>query len=413
MSLSQLPVLTRDVAPVPAVVRRTVEDFRVEEIPLYEPVGEGDHVFLVVEKRDLTTPDLIRQLARALGVSAQSIGCAGLKDAHGITCQTLSVEHIDPGRVLDLQLDGVRVLSAVRHTNKLRRGHLSGNRFRIVLRDTDPTRLADVRQLFARFESEGLPNGFGPQRFGNRGDTGTIGAAIVRGDHGAAARLIAGAPGPSDHGPVRRARELYDKGDFAAAAAAWPRGYSTSARLCAAMTRNKGRASRAIRTLAHRELAFYVSAWQAELFNHVLAKRIDRIGHLEDGELAWNHGSRRTFAVLELEAERQRAARFELSPTGPLVGPKMERPTGEAARLEETCLAENGVNLDDLGRRWKENGARRPLRVPLHESSVNTLADDSAALELAFTLPAGAYATSVLAEVCKDRLTVASRGDEE
>jgi tRNA pseudouridine13 synthase len=408
--LTVLPLLTRDVPGLPGVVRRSPEDFRVDELRLYEPSGEGDHVHFEVEKRGLTTDDLVRRVARALGVRPASVGYAGRKDARAVTRQTLSVEHVDEDEVRGLELDGACVLSAARHGNKLRRGHLLGNRFRIVVRESDPTRAPEVRRTLARFAETGLPNAFGPQRFGNRGDTAAVGAAIVRGDAASAVRAIAGAPGPRDHGAVRRARELFDAGEYAAAARAWPPGYGTSARLCRAMARSNrdARPDRALRSLSRRDVAFYVSAWQAELFNLVLAARLDGLDRIEDGEVLWDHALRRAVPCADLEAARARARDFEVSPTGPLVGPRMARPRGAAARLEDEVLASRGVETASLGPRWRGiDGGRRPLRVPVTEATVDGLADDPAALVLGFVLPAGAYATSVLAELGKDRLVVA------
>ena len=127
------PYLTADVPAVPGTLKRSYEDFVVEEVPLYEPEGEGDHVFFTIEKAGLTTHKAVADIARALGVRPRDIGLAGLKDAHAVTRQTLSVEHVDPERILALELPRIRVLSARRHRRKLRVGHLAGNRFTIRL----------------------------------------------------------------------------------------------------------------------------------------------------------------------------------------------------------------------------------------------------------------------------------------
>jgi tRNA pseudouridine13 synthase len=384
-------------------VRSRPEDFAVEELPLYEPSGEGDHVHFAIEKRGLSTVQAVHRVARALGVAERGVGTAGRKDARAVTRQTLSVEHVAPEDVLALEVEGVRVLDARRHGKKLRVGHLAGNRFRIVLRESDPARAADARAMLARLEERGLPNAFGPQRFGNRGDSWLVGGALLAGDADRAVRLVAGSPGPSDEGPVLAARELFERGHFEEAVRAWPRGYETSARLCRAMARARGRPERALRALSRREVGFYVSAWQASAFNRVLAARMPDVGDVLEGEVAHEHATGRTVRVEDVEAARVRAAAFELSPTGPLPGRRTRdvRPSGPAARVEELVLAECGADELALGRgRLEVRGVRRPLRVRPTEVAVAGVPDDPAALALEFVLPPGAFATALLAELC-------------
>ena len=119
-------------------IRRQPEDFQVDEIPLYEPCGEGDHLYIRVEKCGLTTYDLLRELANALNCKERDLGYAGLKDARAITRQTVSVPLRKPDDVKGLQIPGVTILSASLHSNKLRPGHLAGNRFRIRIHQPGP-----------------------------------------------------------------------------------------------------------------------------------------------------------------------------------------------------------------------------------------------------------------------------------
>ena len=118
------PFLTSEMPAVPGAIKRRWEDFRVEELPLYEPSGDGDHVFFCIEKAGLTTHQAVADIARALGVSRKDIGLAGLKDVRAIARQVLSVEHVEPERVLSLQIPRIRVLWARRNRKKLRVGHL-------------------------------------------------------------------------------------------------------------------------------------------------------------------------------------------------------------------------------------------------------------------------------------------------
>lgn len=151
------------------VIRRSPADFRVDEILGFEPDGEGDHWLLRVEKRNANTHWVAQQLSRAAGAHPRDVGHAGLKDRRAVTRQCFSVPakaDDDPGSWV---LEDARILSAARHRRKLRTGSLKGNRFSLVVRDieADPE-LLDKR--LARIASLGVPNYFGPQRFGREGD---------------------------------------------------------------------------------------------------------------------------------------------------------------------------------------------------------------------------------------------------
>ncbi|HEX6938685.1 MAG TPA: tRNA pseudouridine(13) synthase TruD, partial [Longimicrobiales bacterium] len=372
------------------------------------PEGRGDHVFFTIEKAGLTTHKAVADIARALGVRARDIGFAGLKDAHAVTRQTLSVEHVDPARIEALELPRIRVLAVARHPRKLRVGHLAANRFTIRLRDVAPDRLDDARRVLAVLARRGVPNYFGRQRFGTRGDTAEIGRRLVDGDLDGAVSLIAGAPGPHDTGAVRRAREAFEAGAYREAATLWPRAYAAHARLSRAMAREKGDARRALRALDRRLLRLFVNAYQSWLFNEVLARRIDALDRVLDGDLACRHDSGGIFRVEDAAVEQPRAAAFEISPTGPLPGPEMRRAEGVPGAIEEDVLRAAGRRLEDFPARgpFRVTGGRRPLRFPLADAGVEPGHDEAGDyFEFRFTLPPGCYATAVLREVCKERLT--------
>lgn len=405
--------------PIPIAYKRRWEDFIVEEVPAYAPSGEGDHTFFEIEKLGLATPRALGDIARALGVRPTDIGVAGMKDARAVTHQWLSIEHVPPERVLALEIPRIRVLQAHRHQRKLRRGHLRANRFTIRVRPPDgvPGSPADVSGWRARtvpavravlevLAQRGVPNYFGEQRFGSRGDTWAVGRALARGDAPEAVALIAGRPTERDAGDVRRARALFDAGHYDDAASAWPSGFRQCVRLCRAMA-SRHDASRALPAVGKRMLRFYVGAYQSWIFNHVLARRIDGIDRIMAGDLAWKHDSEALFLVEDVEAEQPRAGRFEISPTGPLVGGRMREPQGAAASLERKVLADAGLDAAELDSAAMRplGGSRRPLRVQLGEWAVESGEDDAGAfVELRFALPRGAYATEVLREIGKDPL---------
>ncbi|MFL5271514.1 MAG: tRNA pseudouridine(13) synthase TruD, partial [Anaeromyxobacteraceae bacterium] len=173
-----MPFVTADLPGSGGHVKASPEDFRVDELPSYAPAGAGAHLYLHVEKRGLTTRDVVRSLARALGVQDRDVGAAGLKDKAAVTTQWLSFPVArDPDPAL-LAGDGFRVLTASRHGNKLRAGHLRGNRFTIAVREGDVER---ARGCAAALAARGLANFYGAQRFGAAGRNADVGRALLLG----------------------------------------------------------------------------------------------------------------------------------------------------------------------------------------------------------------------------------------
>jgi len=399
-----LPYLTADLPGVGGVIKQYDEDFLVEEIPLYEACGEGTHTYFVVEKQGQTTLAAIRRIAQALGRNPRDIGYAGLKDAHGVTRQWLSIEHMDPGRVASLELGRIRVLSTTRHGNKIKLGHLAGNRFDIRIREAATSPLEPAKSILDLLTKRGVPNYFGPQRFGARGDNALVGRAVLLDDYDEAVALILGRPGPADHGDVRKARELFDAGDWEGSAAAWPGAFQEQVRICRAMVKSRGNAGTAWRAVHHTLRKLYVSAVQSDLFNRVLTRRVTGIDRIETGDVAWKHRNGACFRVEDADEEQPRCDAFEISPTGPLFGRRMTDAEGTPGQVETAILTESGLERDQIRTRdgTKLDGARRPLRVPVVDPDIDAGKDDRGAfLRLTFTLAPGAYATNVTREVCK------------
>ncbi|MCW8129823.1 MAG: tRNA pseudouridine(13) synthase TruD [Planctomycetota bacterium] len=336
------------------------EDFIVEEIPQYAPGGAGTHAYFWIEKRGMNTHDLARRLAKALGKRDRDAGIAGLKDAQAVTRQWISFEHVAPERLATLDLGpNARVLEVSRHGNKLKMGHLKGNRFVIRLR-TDGSRellAAAARETLGLLQAKGVPNYFGAQRFGRDANNAALGRMLVQGNEAGfmQAAAQAGTPPP-------RARD----GKF----------------------RN-----------------LMVNAFQSELFNQVLSRRMPDLGKLQAGDLAVLHRNGAAFKVEDEAAaakEQPRADSFEISPSGPLYGPKTPLAEGAPGTVEREVLAASGVELEDFGRPEAERqpGARRPLRIPLLEAPETSVDEEGVVLK--FALPSGAYATVVLRELLGD-----------
>jgi len=406
--MARLPCLTDDTPPIGAAIKRRYEDFRVDEVPAYEPCGEGDHIYFKIEKRGLATMRAVNDIASRLGVPARQIGLAGLKDARAIATQTLSIEHIDPKRVEGLVIPRIKILSVSRHRNKLKIGHLRGNTFTIKLRECDPDRIEDIRGICDRLASRGVPNYFGQQRFGTRGDTWIIGKAVLANDADTVVDLMLGRPGPFDTGAVLEARKLYEAGDFDAAAKTWPFGFRDNIRVCRQLARAGGKRRRAYHAIDLRMKKFFVNAYQSYLFNQVLARRMPDIDRLLVGDLAWRHERGSVFKVEDVEVETPRAEAFEISPTGPIFGVKMTRAEGQPGETEQSILDAESLRLEDFRglKRMKLHGSRRPMRFKPEDLAIDAGSDEHGPfVSLSFRLPAGCYATMILHEVCKDALT--------
>ncbi len=295
---------------VPGIIKAKPEDFVVDEIPAYEPSGKGDHVFVRFRKRDMTTDAAVRAIAGALGTSARDAGVAGMKDKRAVTTQTISVfpprgttaEEL-AAKAGALAIAGVEVLDVKRHEHKLKTGHLRGNAFVIRVRGVPADRVEEMLASFSRLAGAGVPNAFGAQRFGRDGDNAERARAILEGKE----------PAPRDK---RLMRLLY-------------------------------------------------SALQSAVFNEVLAERVSR-GTWSTallGDVLKKEDTGGLFVCTD-EQDATRAARGEVSATGPMFGPKTMQPAGEPLAIEEASLVR--WLGDDYARRFAPElgeGTRRPLRL--------------------------------------------------
>jgi tRNA pseudouridine13 synthase len=329
--------------PASGRLRFSPEDFQVDELLGFDAEGEGEHVLLRVEKRGANTGWVAGQLARVAGVDSREVGYAGQKDRRALSWQSFTVPLRRDQPVeqwLGHEGEGYRVLEARRHGRKLRPGAHRGNRFRIRLRDA----VAEAAALESRAEEVrrlGVPNYFGPQRFGRGG------ANLER------ARAWAG----TGHAPRSRA------------------------------DRN-----------------FALSAARSLLFNRVLAERLRRgdWNVLLPGEAVILEGRRSFFVAQEIDATlRERAVAMDLHPSGPLWGRGDSPAQGAASSIEQGAIAEDA----DLAQLLVVQGLtqeRRSLRLPVVGLELSREGDS---VVFSFELPRGTFATAVLHEFVRDAWT--------
>jgi tRNA pseudouridine13 synthase len=162
--------------------KQTPRDFVVEEIPLYEFSGEGEHLVLFVRKKELSTLELVGILAKYLNIKNKDIGYAGLKDKHAMTKQYISLHRNHEEKLENFEHESIKILSKTYHNNKIRIGHLQGNRFFIKLKKVNPTSAQKIDEALKNIAELGMPNFFGFQRFGNDGDNHIQGEQIAKGE---------------------------------------------------------------------------------------------------------------------------------------------------------------------------------------------------------------------------------------
>ena len=166
------PFLTSVLPGIGGRIRTLPEDFQVQERPLYLPSGQGEHLYVSITKRGLSTPDLVRRLSSSLGVKSRAVGIAGQKDARAVTTQLVSLQGVNPDETSRLKLDDTILQIDVlgRHRNRLRTGHHAGNHFRLIIREVAGHAVETVPAILDQLRSRGVPNYFGPQRQGKGGD---------------------------------------------------------------------------------------------------------------------------------------------------------------------------------------------------------------------------------------------------
>ncbi len=396
--------LTAEVPGTGGAIKGSPDDFLVEEIAAYQPSGQGEHCYAQIEKRGIATLEALRRLSKALGVQERDIGYAGMKDAIGVTRQTVSIPRVAPQAVLALQIPGVTVLGAQLHGNKLRLGHLKGNRFRIRVRDAAPGALASAEATLAILERRGVPNRFGAQRYGVQGNSHRIGAAMLRRDFQEAVDTLIGDPSAVNDERWRQAIEAYRRGELAESLALFPGHFRVERELLGRLAQRPDAFEKAFNTVQPRLKRLYLSAFQSSLFDQVLERRLDSLEEVAVGDIAFKHENGACFLVADAAAEAARAAAFEISSTGPMFGCTMMEPSGVQGELERGVLAAQRLTPEsfNLAGALRMEGERRPLRVPLRDASVQ---EEDGDLIVAFSLPRGSYATCVLDEIMKSKAT--------
>ena len=354
----KLPYITAHLDGIGGQLRATPEHFVVEELPLYLPLDEGSHLYINFSKVGYTTRQIVELIEKSLRLRRGEIGYAGLKDKYAHTTQTISVPLVRAtNEEVSETVERIRsevpieVHWARLHHNKLKTGHLLGNRFRIIvssLEQSVETAVATAQTIATDLQQSGVPNYFGPQRFGKEGDNAAQGQALLLGKH-----------------------KVRDP---------WLR-------------------------------RFLISSYQSELCNQYLAQRLNQglFQRILSGDVAKKYATGGIFDVSEPEIDQLRFDAQEISFTAPIYGFKMRFATAEAGQLEEKILSEAGLSLDDW-RKTRIEGSRRLGRLLLDDLQIES---NEAGIAISFSLPKGAFATTILREFMKNECAEGVERDEE
>lgn len=349
---SSQPYLTEDLPGIGGSLKSATADFVVEEIPVYAPTGEGDHLFLWIEKRGVSAQFLVKILAQQLQISSRDIGVAGMKDRHAITRQFVSVPGECEPLLADFAFDGITILESKRHERKLKTGHLKGNRFSILIRNCEEGGFENALTIQEKIDAFGFPNYYGTQRMGIDNETLHMGFKLLRDER---------VPGK--------------------------------------YFRNKS-----LKRLA-------LSAAQSHLFNCVLSSRISeqRQHTVQLGDVMQVRESGGMFVVEEQGVEQERFDARETVITGPIFGPKMKQPTHEVLERELKILHASGLEMAHFSRYKKlTSGSRRPFLIWPEQLKIEQTDDG---LLFDFTLPSGVYATMLLREFMKSDVAASTAKD--
>ncbi|TQR40785.1 tRNA pseudouridine(13) synthase TruD [Campylobacter sp. MIT 12-8780] len=358
------PVFTLNHSPIKAYFSKNSKDFVVREVPLYEFSGEGEHLVFEIAKKDLSTHEALRLLSEHLGAKMRDFGYAGLKDKQGYTTQFLSLPRSFESRLLEFKHEKLEIKNTFLHKNKLKIGHLKGNSFFIRLKKVGKVEAIKLENAFKALKEQGFANYFGYQRFGKFKDNFNLGLEIL-------------------HGKKLKNKKMSD---------------------------------------------FFISAFQSELFNRYLSKRVE-LSHfasklslkefaliykldeararkiveqkqffkLLENEVLGHYPFGKCFLCEDLDTEIKRFLNKELSPMGLLLGVKaFECKEGLAQNLEDE------IYHDFYTFKSKMQGSRR-FAWSFLEAACCRYDEQKAHFCLEFFLQKGSYATTILEELLHAR----------
>ena len=335
--------------------KQSKDDFVVTEIPLYQFSGEGEHLILKVRKKNLSTWDMVSILSDSIGCKSRDIGYAGLKDKNAMTVQYISMHRKFEEKIDALEHPQIKVLEKTYHNNKIRVGHLKGNKFFIRLKRVQEIHRRILEDVLSQIATYGMPNYFGFQRFGIDGDNYKKGEAICRGELKERNRKL---------------RQMYINAYQSYQFNKW--------------LSKRVEISKIISNFSIDEIVTQFDISKESL------KKLKKQKHpfkLLQGELMSHYPFGKIFYCEDMQSEANKFLAKDRVPTGVLSGKKAKYSTQDAFKFEEEFIVET-----------QEQGSRRFAWVFPSEIE-SDYKEEKGWFELSFSLPKGSYATEFIAEL--------------
>ena len=346
-----------DHSPIDFYFKQTPETFVVEEIPLYEFSGDGEHLILKVRKKNLTTWQMLQSFSEQIGIKIRDIGYAGLKDKNALTYQYISINKKYEDRLKNFSHLNIKIIEIKKHKNKIRTGHLKGNRFFIRLKKVDLLSAKKIENVLKVIQKEGMPNYFGYQRFGVDEKNFLLGKELIK------------------------KSKLHKKDKFLINA------YQSY--LFNLWLSKRVEISKMINSFEKKELKNLLD-FPSGIIDEL--KKQKPFFKLFPGDIASHYPFGKLFEVDDVLSESKRFEKRLISPTGLLPGSKVKRSSGLARDIEK-----------DFDEEIKLFGDRRFAWV-FPENIEFIYKEDRAWMEINFFLPKGSYATVLLEEIAHRKI---------
>lgn len=333
--MSPLPIASEPLPGIGGEIKAIPEHFIVEEKLPYAACGEGEHVYVTFRRKDWNTTDAAKTIQKRMGLAPADVGWGGRKDKTAVAIQTLSLRcginyPIEECKKVFSDLP-FELLAIERHKNKIKTGHVASNRFTVIVSRPDDDALSRALDIADWIKESGIPNFYGPQRFGHR---------------------------------MRNIQK----------------GFS----LFSSKKRKR------------KKDAFMVSVVQSVLFNVWLKRRMasGTFQTVLAGDIAKKTDTGGMFTVEDAAIEGDRFRNGEIVYTGPIFGFKMKTPDKAPGREEAALLDQFDLTKEGF-RRFRAPGSRREAILQVPDLQIREVKEG---IQFTFSLPSGAYATTVLRE---------------
>ncbi len=409
-------------------IRRHLEDFIVEELIPYgggfRRVNElnlnrdekGLFTHLVIRKEGIDTPETAQMIAQKLGISVDDIGYAGNKDKRAIAIQRMSVWKVTPWDLLRKlsKLKKIQILSIYPARYGVKLGDLWGNQFRIRIQNIKITKdqiFERIEQIKEEIRVVGVPNFFGPQRFGKRFISHLVGKALLMGQIKDAIMLYLSRTSQNEPAQIRAIREkICEEQNFRKSLEQIPKKYHYERRILQFLSKRPNDFKGALSVFPRRILSLFIHAYQSLLFNKYLSERIKCFDSWQNplpGDLIQIKEKIEYITENNVEMYQDLVKKGKIYIMGPLIGYKSQIPREFPGEIFNKILQAESIHskiFKQNDRRITSLGSLRRISCIPHKlkAQILVLPQEGVTVDLTFCLEKGSYATIVLREFMKE-----------